>query len=203
MRGSLRSPRSCSRAPRPARASGRSTSAAAPARPRCCWQTRVGAAGSVLAVDISEPMLTFAQRRSAERGHDHVRFLNADAQSHGFEPEAQDLLLSRFGVMFFSDPVAAFANLLRALRPGGRLAFVCWAPLEDNPWFKEPLAVGVAPARPARAAAAAGAGPAGARRDRLHRRDPERRGLRRTPHRDRDDPSVGRRDRGGGGSLRL
>ncbi len=103
----------------------------------------VGLQGSVLAIDISEPMLTFAQRRSAERGHDHVRFLHADAQSHGFEPEARDLLLSRFGVMFFSAPVVAFANLLSALRPGGRLAFVCWAPLEDNPWFKEPLAAGI------------------------------------------------------------
>jgi SAM-dependent methyltransferase len=104
---------------------------------------KVGARGSVLAVDISEPMLAIARRRSTERGHGHVRFLHGDAQSHGFEPEAYDLLLSRFGVMFFSDPVAAFANLMSALRPGGRLAFVCWAPLEDNPWFKEPLAAGI------------------------------------------------------------
>jgi SAM-dependent methyltransferase len=103
---------------------------------------QVGRHGSVLAIDISEPMLGLARRRSIERGHDHVRFLCADAQSHGFEPAAHDLMLSRFGVMFFSDPVAAFANLKRALRPGGRLAFVCWAPLEDNPWFALPLAVG-------------------------------------------------------------
>jgi SAM-dependent methyltransferase len=104
---------------------------------------KVGTRGSVLAVDISEPMLAIARRRSTERGHGHVRFLHGDAQSHDFEPKAYDLVLSRFGVMFFSDPVAAFANLMSALRPGGRLAFVCWAPLEDNPWFKEPLAAGI------------------------------------------------------------
>jgi SAM-dependent methyltransferase len=103
----------------------------------------VGATGSVLAVDISAPMLAFARRTSAKRGHKQVHFLHADAQSHRFEPEAHDLLLSRLGVMFFRDPVAAFANLLATLRPGGRLIFVCWAPLEDNPWFREPLAVGV------------------------------------------------------------
>jgi SAM-dependent methyltransferase len=104
---------------------------------------RVGKEGAVLAVDISEPMLALAGRRSAERGHAQVRFLQADAQSHGFDQAACDLLLSRFGVMFFSDPVAAFNNLARALRSGGRLAFVCWGSLEDNPYFALPLAVGV------------------------------------------------------------
>jgi SAM-dependent methyltransferase len=104
---------------------------------------QVGASGAVLAADISAPMLAVARQRCAERGYRHVRLLHADAQSHAFETGAFDLLLSRFGVMFFSDPVAAFANLIGALRPGGRLAFVCWAPLDDNPWFKEPLAAGV------------------------------------------------------------
>ncbi len=103
---------------------------------------RVGTAGAVLGNDISEPMLALARRRSAARGYDHVRFLCADAQIHRFEPATRDLLFSRFGVMFFSDPAAAFANLMSALRPGGRLAFVCWAPLDANPWFREPLAVG-------------------------------------------------------------
>ena len=103
----------------------------------------VGWEGSVLGVDISEPMLALARRRSAEQGHDHVRFLRTDAQTHPFEAATHDLLLSRFGVMFFSEPVAAFANLRAALRPGGRLTFVCWAPLADNPWFALPLAVGV------------------------------------------------------------
>jgi SAM-dependent methyltransferase len=104
---------------------------------------QVGARGAVLAVDISEPLLTVARRRSAAHGHGHVRFLRADAQNHRFEPAAHDLLVSRFGVMFFSDPVAAFGNLRTALRPGGRLALVCWAALERNPWLALPLAAGV------------------------------------------------------------
>jgi SAM-dependent methyltransferase len=103
---------------------------------------QVGPEGSVLAIDLSAPMLALARRRSAERGHHNVRFLRADAQSHRFEQTAHDLLISRFGVMFFSDPVAAFANLRSTLRPGGRLGFVCWAALERNPWFALPLAAG-------------------------------------------------------------
>jgi SAM-dependent methyltransferase len=100
-------------------------------------------AGSVLAVDISELLLGVARRRSAERGIGHARFLCADAQCHAFEPAACDLLCSRLGVMFFGDPIAAFANLGRALRPEGRVVFVCWAPLEANPWFAIPLEIGV------------------------------------------------------------
>jgi SAM-dependent methyltransferase len=104
---------------------------------------RTGPAGSVLAVDISELLLGVARRRGAEQGVGNVRFLRADAQNHAFEPGGCDLLCSRLGVMFFSDPIAAFANLGRALRPGGRLAFACWAPLEANPWFAIPLEIGV------------------------------------------------------------
>ena len=104
---------------------------------------RVGPGGAVLAVDISAPMLAVARARCAARGLDQVRLLCADAQSHAFERASYDLLVSRFGVMFFSDPVAAFGNLRQALRPGGRLAFVCWGPLADNPWFALPLAAGV------------------------------------------------------------
>jgi SAM-dependent methyltransferase len=112
---------------------------------------QVGPEGSVLAIDLSAPMLALARRRSADRGHDHVRFVCADAQSHRFGEAAHDLLISRFGVMFFSDPVAAFGNFRIALRPGGRVDFVCWAALERNPWFALPLAVGerwLGPAEP-------------------------------------------------------
>lgn len=81
-------------------------------------------------VDISSPLLDVARRRAA--GVAHVRFLEADAQTYPFEPESFDAVFSRFGVMFFGDPDAAFANLHRALAPGGRLAFVCWRPMSDG-----------------------------------------------------------------------
>jgi SAM-dependent methyltransferase len=68
-----------------------------------------------------------------------VRFENADAQTHSFAPQSFDLLFSRFGVMFFVDPGAAFANLARALRPGGRLGFVCWQSFMENAWMREPM----------------------------------------------------------------
>jgi SAM-dependent methyltransferase len=103
----------------------------------------VGAHGSVLAIDISEPLLAVARGRVLQGGHGNVRFVRADAQTHRFERRCYDLVVSRFGVMFFADPAGAFCNLLSALRPGGRLAFVCWGPLEDNPWFALPLQVGI------------------------------------------------------------
>jgi SAM-dependent methyltransferase len=104
----------------------------------------VGAYGAVLAIDISEPLLAVARRRVMQGGHANVRFVRGDAQTHRFERACYDLAVSRFGVMFFGDPVGAFRNLRRALRPRGRLAFVCWAPLEDNPWFALPLEIGIA-----------------------------------------------------------
>jgi SAM-dependent methyltransferase len=104
----------------------------------------VGAHGSVLAVDISEPLIAVARRRCLEGGHANVRLICGDAQTHRFERGCHDLVVSRFGVMFFDDPVGAFRNLAGALRPRGRLAFVCWPPLEANPWLALPLEVGVA-----------------------------------------------------------
>jgi SAM-dependent methyltransferase len=70
-------------------------------------------------------------------GLGQARFEQADAQIHAFEPA--DGVFSRFGVMFFADPVAAFANIRRGLRPGGRVAFVCWRQLAENPWMTVPL----------------------------------------------------------------
>jgi ubiquinone/menaquinone biosynthesis C-methylase UbiE len=101
----------------------------------------VGSAGRVLGVDISEPLLALAQTRCANLKH--VTFENIDAQAHSFSGHSFDLLLSRLGVMFFSDPPAAFANLLRALRPTGKLHFVCWASVDKNPWFLVPLNIAV------------------------------------------------------------
>ena len=92
----------------------------------------VGKRGRVVCVDISEPMLAGARRRIAASGLGNVSLVQADAQVHRFEANCFDLITSRFGVMFFADPVAAFRNLLPAARPDGRLCFVCWAPLEEN-----------------------------------------------------------------------
>jgi SAM-dependent methyltransferase len=98
---------------------------------------RVGATGSVLGVDISTVMLERARARAA--GVANVRFLAADAQTHGFAPASFDVVFSRFGVMFFKDPRAAFSNLAQALAPGGRLGFHCWKSLAENPWMTVPL----------------------------------------------------------------
>ena len=92
----------------------------------------VGRAGRVVGIDISEPMLSFARRRVLDWGLATVSLVLADAQTHAFEPASFDLVVSRFGVMFFADPVAAFANLRSALRPRGRLAFACWASMAEN-----------------------------------------------------------------------
>jgi SAM-dependent methyltransferase len=92
----------------------------------------VGERGRVVGIDISEPMLAGARKRIAESGFRNISLLQADAQVHRFEPNRFDLIASRFGVMFFADPVAAFSNLLPAARPDGRLCFACWGPLGDN-----------------------------------------------------------------------
>ena len=90
----------------------------------------------VLGIDVSAPMLARAKERG--RGNDRVDFVEADAASHAFEPNF-DLLFSRFGVMFFADPVAAFTNLHSALKPGGRLCFICWQAMTENPWLATPM----------------------------------------------------------------
>jgi SAM-dependent methyltransferase len=101
---------------------------------------RVGAEGSVTGVDISAPMLAVASQLAAERNAEHtsIQFLDADAQTHTFEPARYDVVFSRFGVMFFEDPVAAFSNIRRALRASGRLAFCCWQSRAVNPFMTVP-----------------------------------------------------------------
>lgn len=98
----------------------------------------VGGGGRVLGADISRPMLAVARARIAQAGLRQAEAMEADAQAHAFEPGAFDAAFSRFGVMFFAQPQAAFANIRRAIRPGGRLAFVCWRPLIENPWMLVP-----------------------------------------------------------------
>jgi SAM-dependent methyltransferase len=94
--------------------------------------TAVGDRGRIVAVDISEPMLAVARQRIRERGLANVALHLGDAQVFGLESAAFDVATSRMGVMFFADPVAAFRNIAGALKPGGRLVFACWGPLEEN-----------------------------------------------------------------------
>ena len=103
----------------------------------------VGPSGHVTGVDISRPMLEAARRRVDEHGLTNIELILADAQVHAFEPDAFDLLTSRLGVMFFADPVAAFRNLIRALRPGGRLVMAVWATIDENTHWKIPFEIAV------------------------------------------------------------
>jgi ubiquinone/menaquinone biosynthesis C-methylase UbiE len=98
---------------------------------------KVGPAGHVLGIDISAPML--ARARQVAPAELPVDFVLADATVYPFEPASFDLLASRFGVMFFAEPALSFANLHRALRSSGRLAFACWRDPRENPFFMAPL----------------------------------------------------------------
>jgi SAM-dependent methyltransferase len=109
---------------------------------------RAATPGSVLGVDISATMLERARLLSEREGLGNVTYEHADAQAHGFAPERFDIALSRFGAMFFADPVAAFTNIGRALRPGGRLVLLVWQGWDRNEWataVHEALAPGKAP----------------------------------------------------------
>ena len=92
---------------------------------------KMGAGGECTGIDISAPLIAVAQARAAQAGGT-ARFVCADAQSHDFPPRHFDLLVSRFGVSFFADPVAAFANLRHAARPGAALRFLTWRGPEQN-----------------------------------------------------------------------
>jgi len=98
---------------------------------------QVGSSGHVFGIDISGPMLARA-RASAPRELP-VDFALADATIYPFDPASFDLLASRFGVMFFAEPSRSFANMRKALRPSGRLAFACWREPRENPFFMAPL----------------------------------------------------------------
>ena len=95
-----------------------------------------GLTGDALGVDVSKPFIEIA-RNEAPAG---ARYLVADAQTHRFD-EQFDLVYSRFGIMFFDDPAAAFANLHAAMKPGGRFAAAVWAPFEENTWARVPLEI--------------------------------------------------------------
>ena len=96
---------------------------------------RMAASGSALGVDLSARMLERAREAAEAEGLANVRFEQADAQVHPFDDEAFDVAISSFGAMFFADPVAAFANIGRALRPGGRMVLLAWREMERNEWL--------------------------------------------------------------------
>jgi SAM-dependent methyltransferase len=110
----------------------------------------VGAAGAVLGIDVSRPMLAVARSRGALANCAHLTFRDGDASEAALAANT-DLLFSRFGVMFFSQPSPAFSHLRKSLRAGGRCVFVCWRAPRDNPWAMTPLsaaraALGITPA---------------------------------------------------------
>lgn len=98
---------------------------------------RLGPAGLCLGVDISGPLVAAARARAAAEGLASAAFLHADAQTHGFEQDTFDAVISRFGVMFFDDPTAAFANIRRAARRGAKLSFMAWRSADENPFMTE------------------------------------------------------------------
>ena len=106
-----------------------------------CGATTVAAARKVrqaTGADLSKPMLAVAARRAEVAAVNNAEFIVADVQTHRFSEAAFDRIISRFGVMFFDDPVGAFTNLHRALAPDGQLAFVIWQPLAANEWLLVP-----------------------------------------------------------------
>jgi SAM-dependent methyltransferase len=108
----------------------------------CGATTRAAAAsaapGEVVGVDLSRPMLERSRDDAKRLGLSNVTFIQADAQVQQFGADQFDIMISRFGVMFFDDPVAAFSNMRAATRSGGRLTFVCWRPMADNAWLLVP-----------------------------------------------------------------
>jgi hypothetical protein len=98
----------------------------------------VGPAGSVLGADISSTLLAHAHTL---RGDSPAVFVDADAETYPFEPASRDVMISRFGVMFFEHPTDAFRNMARALRPGGRMVFATWGAIPENPFFVLPAGI--------------------------------------------------------------
>lgn len=98
---------------------------------------RIGDNGRACGIDLSGPMLDVAGQRGDAAGLQRVAFVQADAQTHHFA-SSYDIAISRFGTMFFADPVAAFANIGQALRPAGRLCLATWQPLAANAWLMVP-----------------------------------------------------------------
>lgn len=107
----------------------------------------IGPTGRLLAVDVSDQLLAMAQK--ALEPYPYAEAIVADAATFAFPQGTADLLFSRFGVMFFGDPAAAFANMRKVLKPSGRVAFACWRSPPENPWVMVPLQAACAYVPPA------------------------------------------------------
>ena len=101
---------------------------------------RVGPQGSVTGIDCCDAFLAFGRRDAAAAGLSNVTFIEGDVQSHAFEP-VHDFVFSRFGTMFFENPVAGLRNMRKALKPGGLMTMIVWRSLDDNPWVGLPKQV--------------------------------------------------------------
>jgi SAM-dependent methyltransferase len=118
----------------------------------------VGPSGAAVGFDLSMPLCELASGRAREAGVANARFVAGDAQTEAAPGGPFDAAMSQFGIMFFADPVAAFTNIRRQLRPAGRLAFVCWQPIDKNAWM--PMRVlALHTSAPPPGATAAGGGP--------------------------------------------
>ncbi len=104
---------------------------------------RIGSDGTVWGVDISKPMLDIAIGRLTSHDIGNVKLSEADVTTFNFTNHLFDIAFSRFGVMFFEDPVASFSSIANSLKSNGRLAFCCWRSLSKNEWFELPLNVGL------------------------------------------------------------
>jgi len=98
----------------------------------------VGGTGAATGIDLSGPMLDLAQQRAVLSAAANTSFVQGDGQTHTFDPASVDVIIGRFGTMFFSDPIGAFTNIGTALRPGGRLVLATWQPLAANEWLIVP-----------------------------------------------------------------
>jgi SAM-dependent methyltransferase len=119
---------------------------------------QVGPTGRVTGIDISEALVGLATRRATEAQCPQVQFVEADAQEDSLPGAPFSAAMSQFGVMFFDEPVKAFANIGRHLEPEGRLAFACWQSMDRNPWG---LAHAIGPYAPPPPALAPGKSPTG------------------------------------------
>ena len=101
---------------------------------------RVGPDGRVVGIDCCDAFLKTGRQDAAAAGLTNLTFIEGDAQSHGFEPE-YDVVFSRFGTMFFENPVRGLRNTRTALKPGGRMTMIVWRTIADNPWLGRPKEV--------------------------------------------------------------